>query len=115
MFSAWELPAWGTEVLAAGGLALPVWGLTRVGKELNQVIFPFFLNSSLLNLVNLPFFDFKKSKLTYLIDELLACIHKLSGTIDASFDLLNSVCLALSPRILFMDLTLPEDLSLLSS
>ena len=35
-------------------------------------------------------------------------------TIDVNFDLLNSLCLALSPRILLMDLTwLEEDLSLL--
>ena len=30
----------------------------------------------------------------------------VADTIDASFDLLNSVCLALSPRILLIDLIL---------
>ena len=89
--SAWELPAWGTGVLAARGLALPVSGLTGVGKELNQVIFPFFLSSSLLNLLTyLSLTSRNLSSLTILMN----CWHLsiiLSDTIDASFDLLNSL------------------------
>ena len=82
-------------------LVLPTWGLALLGK---QVIFPPFLRSNLLNLFICLSFIFRNlSSITLSI----YCWHFPMvevDTIDASCDLLNSLCLVLSPRILLMDL-----------
>ena len=89
--SAWELPTWGGETLAAENQhSLPrdclfVWG----EQALNQVIFPCFLRSNLLNLLTcLSIILRNLSSLTLSIN----CWH-LSiievDTKDVSFDLLN--------------------------
>ena len=105
VLSAQELPIWGEETLATQGPALSAQGLPG-GTTLNQVIFPCFLSCSLLNLPTcLSLILRNLNSLTLSIN----CWH-LSITevdiIDASFDLLNSLCLVLSPRTLLMDLTL---------
>ena len=79
VLSVQELPAWGGEVLVTWGPALSAWGFPACmgGMVLNQVIFPCFLRSKLLNLINCLSL-IKESKLTYLVYKLLAFIHKWS-------------------------------------
>ena len=93
----------GTTCLRGAVLALPAWGLTLL---VSQVIFPSFWRSNLLNFfICLSFILRNLSSLTLSIN----CWHLSMvevDTIDTSCDLLNSLCLALSPRILLMDLTL---------
>ena len=84
-------------------LALPAWGLALL---VTQVIFPSFLRSNLLNLfICLSLILRNLSSLTLSIKHWHLSIVGVE-IIDASFDLLNSLCLALSPRILLMDFTL---------
>ena len=84
-------------------LVLPAWGLALLAS---QVIFPSFLRSNLLNLfICLSLILQKLSSLTLSINSWHLSMTEVD-IIDASCDLLNSLCLALPPRILLMDLTL---------
>ena len=59
-------------------LVLPAWGLALlpgVFVVTNQVIFFSFFTNNLLNLFICLSFNFKESKLTYLVNELLAFVH----------------------------------------
>ena len=115
---AWELAVWRKNFWLPGQQCLPMNYLTEgdclprdcmlvwVVTALSQVIFLCFLSSNLLNLLTcLTLILRNLSSLTLSMN----CWH-LSiievDTKDASFDLLNSLCLALSPKILLMDLTL---------
>ena len=75
------------------------------GTALNQVIFPCFLRSNLLNLFTCPLILRNLSSPTLSINYWHLSIFEVD-TIDGSFDLLDSLSLALSPSILLVDLTL---------
>ena len=76
------------------------------GTTLNQVKFPSFLRSNLLNFFTcLSLISRNLSSLTLCINCWYLSMIEVD-TKDASFDVLNSISLALSPRILLMDLTL---------
>ena len=74
---------------------------------LNQVIFPCFLSSNLLNLLTcLPSILKNLSSFTLSINCWQSSISPIEvDNRDTSFDLLKYLCLVLSPRILLMDLT----------
>ena len=80
------------------------WGLPTGGTALNQVIFHCFLISLLNLLTCLSLILMNLSLLTLSINSWHFLIVEFN-TKDASFDLLCSICLALSPRILLMDFT----------
>ena len=79
-------------------------GIVCPGVVLNQVVFPFF-RSNLLNLLTCFSLILGNLSLPTLS---VNCWHLFIVEVevkDASFDLLSSIWLSLSPRVLLMDLT----------